>query len=220
MSLRTSKIHPRAGFTLVEIMIAALLLGVITLTVMSSTTFASSVARVNSNAVAAKNIAQGFFERMAIDTFADVGANLYPDIPYPAEPYDPDDPNAVWLDRAQLIPCRIDFAFKGFGVLESGAASVLTDDQADWENDEWAGDTVFIVSGPGAGQFAGIAANSQHSLTLASALAFAPGAGSRFMINNGKTVEITTTWEYRGRQYTQTIESLVVNYRGDDNLGF
>jgi hypothetical protein len=39
------------------------------------------------------------------------------------------------------------------------------------------------------------------------------------MINNGKTIEITTTWQYRGKEYSQTIESLVVNYRGEE-LGF
>jgi hypothetical protein len=200
-------------------MLAVTLLAMGTITVLTTMVYSSSTARLNSNAIAAKNIAQGYFERMAIDEFADISAASYPDIPIPAD-LDLEDANAIWLDRALLIPCQVTFEFKGFGVIEAGSLSGLTDDDADWTANEWAGDAVFIIDGKGAGQFVRIASNTATALTFEENLAFAPGVGARYMVNNGKTAEITTTWTYRGKQYQQTIESLVPNYRNDDALGF
>jgi hypothetical protein len=114
----------------------------------------------------------------------------------------------------------LNFDFKGFGAVSAGSASDLTDSQASWESDEWAGDAVFIVSGGGAGQFGTIAYNTANTLHLSEPLAFAPGAGAKYLINNGKTVNITTTWEYLGKQYSATIECLIINHRNSSEFGF
>jgi hypothetical protein len=42
----------------------------------------------------------------------------------------------------------------------------------------------------------------------------------KYLINNGKTVQITTTWEYMGQEYSQTIRSLIVNRKNTKELGF
>lgn len=214
-AMKRRLLDTESGFTLVETIIASLILIVIAVGVIGSFTFTAATSRVNSNAVAAKNIAQGYFEQMAIDTFADVNATNYPDI----DRNDLNDP-AVWLDEAVGIRCSVDFDFKGFGVASSGGSSSLTDSTANWDVNEWAGDTVYIADGAGAGQFVRIASNSDTTLNFESNLFFSTGAGSIYLINNGKTVEITTTWSYRGQEYTQTIESLVINFRGDEDLGF
>ena len=201
------------GFTLVEVMVASLMLALLSVAMFTGSTFASRMARINSNAIAAKNVAQGYFERMAIDNFANIGPTQYPDINYDSVP-------PVWLDRAMDIRCRIQFSFKGFGTLTNASANSLTDSNSIWETDEWAGDMVYLISGAGAGQFAQINTNTPSTLQLATALAVAPLAGAKYMINNGKTVEITTTWRYLGKEYSQTIESLVNNYRNSSNFGF
>ncbi|HNY27766.1 MAG TPA: hypothetical protein PKH31_10330, partial [Candidatus Sumerlaeota bacterium] len=54
--------------------------------VISAFIFASRLTRLSSNAIAAKNIAQGFFEKMAIDEFKNVGPTNYPDIAYSSNP--------------------------------------------------------------------------------------------------------------------------------------
>ena len=65
-----------------------------------------------------------------------------------------------------------------------------------------------------------VAFNTPNTLHLEEALTYAPHQSTRYMINNGKTVEVTTSWTYRGREYRQTVESLVVNGRNAGSLGF
>lgn len=215
------------GVTLVEIVVSMLLLGLLSITVISSVIFSSRGARLNTNALAAKNIAQGWFERMAADEFGNVtppdntasggiwnptGAG-YEDIPTTAT-------NPVWLDRALEIPCAVEFDFKGFGIATGGGSSSLVDSTADWEADEWAGDTLYLVDGAGAGQFAEVTSNGSNSLTIDGNFVVSPDTSTKYMINNGKTVEITTTWFYQGEPFTQTVESLIINYRNDAEFGF
>jgi prepilin-type N-terminal cleavage/methylation domain-containing protein len=156
----------KRGFTLFEVMIASGLLTIITLSVISSPTFASSVVRRNSNAFSAKNIAQGIFEGMFIDTFANLNETntKYQDVPYPPFPYQPDADGAIWLDQRMLILCSIDIEFKDFGTAEVGSGGSFTDAQAFWEPNEWANDTLFIVGGTGRGLFVQIASNTPTTL--------------------------------------------------------
>ena len=79
---------------------------------------------------------------------------------------------------------------------------------------------IYLISGAGAGQFAGITGNTESTLNLSETFRFAPDPTTRYMINNGKTVEITTTWEFRGKSYSESIESLIINHRNDADLGF
>ena len=203
----------RSGFTLVEVMFSMLILTLMAMGMLASLTFASHMTRLNTNTVVAKNIAQGYFEKMAIDEFKNIGPTDYPDIAYDSDP-------PQYLDHAMGTRCRVNCVFKGFGTLTAASKTNLSDSSMDWERNEWAGDTVFIVTGQAAGQFKQIASNSANTLALAEPLAFAPYPGAKFMINNGKTVEVTTTWEYRGRQYSETVESLIVNHRNSTELGF
>jgi len=203
----------RYGLSLLEVIISITLLVLISVSIITSLMFSYRITRVNTNAIAAKNIAQGFFEKMAIDTFANVGPQHYPNIDYDNVP-------PVWLDEAIGIPCRADFAFKGFGTAEGGSLTSFIDNDAGWETNEWAGDTLYLVVGKGLGHFAPIISNSASTLHIGDTLAVSPDTTTKYMINNGKTVEITTTWEYCGKSYAQTIESLIVNYRGDSDLGF
>lgn len=210
--MRTIKPSTR-GVTLTEVLVASVILAIMMLIMIPGLFLTGKITRRNSNAVSAKNIAQGYFEQMEIDTFANVGPANYPDI---AETDTP----PVWLDQALGIPCAVTFRFTGFGTPSSASLGSITDNGADWIPNEWAGDTVYIVDGPGAGQFVEISSNTASSLTLDDNLITAPTTSSRYMINNGKTVQITTTWTYQGVPYTQTIQSLVVNKDGDQNLGF
>lgn len=214
---------PQAGFTLIEILIATFIFALLTISMIGSIVFSSRATRLNTNAIAAKNVAQGFFERMAIDTFANVNPppggiydppqGGYADIGFAAEP-------PVYLDEALGIRCQVDFDFKGYGRVESATLTDVQCTQVSWEYNEWAGDTLYLVSGPGAGQYSLIASSTSNELHLAEPLLFPADSSTRYMINNGKTVEITTTWMFQDRSYSQTIESLVVNYRNDPNLGF
>lgn len=236
IELSRATARSRRGVTLIEIVISMVLLTLLAVTIISSVIFTSRGARLNTNAIAAKNIAQGYFERMAGDEFSNVcppddGAVYEPNVEGPGGPddrvasagyidipVDADDP--VWLDRALEIPCAVTFEFKGFGIATGGTTGALTDSRAEWEADEWAGDTLYLVDGSGAGQFADIASNTDDTLTLDGAFSVAPDTTTRYMINNGKTVEITTTWFYQGEAFTQTIESLIINYQNSAYMGF
>ncbi len=52
------------GMALVETLIASVILSIVTTSVISSLIFASRSSRITTNAVMAKNLAQGYFERM------------------------------------------------------------------------------------------------------------------------------------------------------------
>jgi len=207
------------GFTLTEVMVSVAILAFITTAAITSLTFSARATRINANAIAAKNIAQGFFERMNADAFANVGPTNYPNIGYSSNP-------PVYLDEGMNIKCAVSFGFKGYGVLTAASTKnrlVCTSPSGGspgWNSGEWAGDTVYLVSGTGVGQYSSIASSDADSLTLDPALAFSPDETTRFMINNGKTVEVATTWEYLGREYSQTISSLIINYRDADDFGF
>ena len=79
------KAHTR-GFSLIEVMIAIAILAIMIFSMISSMVFSARATRFNTNSIAAKNVAQGYFERMAIDTFANVGSAQYPDVDYDSNP--------------------------------------------------------------------------------------------------------------------------------------
>jgi prepilin-type N-terminal cleavage/methylation domain-containing protein len=208
---RTSR--ERRGFSLVEVLVAMALLLLVSGSVISAFVFASRLSRLSSNAIAAKNIAQGYFEKMAIDEFKNVGPTNYPNIEYDSVP-------PLWLDRAADIRCKVEFKFSGFGTIENGSANNITDAKALWENDEWVGDTLCIVSGPGMGQTATITGNTPNTIHH-TAFDIAPKKGAKYLINYGKTVQVTTTWQYMGKEYSQTIRSLIVNRKDNTfDMGF
>ncbi|MBN1516802.1 type II secretion system protein [Candidatus Sumerlaeota bacterium] len=216
--LRGAKCHNgkrrTRALTLIEVVVGMAVLALMSISLVGLMLYGSGATRLNTNYIAAKNIAQGLFEMMYIDEFADVNPTNYPNIDY-------NDANPVYLDAAIDIRCKVDYEFKGIGIAESGTATTLYDADADWENNEWAGDTLFIVCDDfnnTSGQYAQITGNTNNTLTLGSNLAVSPKNTSCYMINNGKTVEITTTWRYKGQAYSRTVESLIVNYRGD-NIG-
>lgn len=205
------------GLSLVEVVISAFILAFISISIISAIGYSSRATRINSNALAAKSIAQSYIEKMAVDSFTSVSAQNYPDIS------ETDD--TVWLDQGLGIRCGVSFRFKGFGRIDDGCSANqviarLEPWHASWKENEWAGDTLYLVEGKGMGQFATIQSNTADQLTLSKNLLIIPDSTTRYMINSGKTVEITTTWHYRNRKaHTQKIESLIVNYRNED-IGF
>lgn len=204
----------RAGFSLAELIVAIGLLASLALTVGSAMAYASRTARLNGHAITAKNIAQSFLERMLVDDYENIGPAGYPDIDFGADP-------SVWLDHAPAIPCKIEFEFKGFGrLLENSSVNNLTDANALWERDEWAGDLVYLLEGPGAGQFVKVRGNTANTLHLDSRLKVKPGKGTKYMISHGKTVKVTATWKYLGQEHSQSVESLIVDFRNGGRIDF
>lgn len=225
------------GLTLVEIMVAVFLLSMLTLAVVGSTTFQTSMAHLNNNRMIAKNIAQGFIERMRADEFREVGPVGYGDGIYenriPGAPGWPD----VFIDENRNITCEVYFHFKGYGQATGGSTTTLVDGTSGtrdpdgvrpgvedgtvgWRTDEWAGSILCILMGPGAAQWVEIESNTADTLTFAEPLAFPVGPSSVYMINNGKTVNVITRWEYRGQEYTQQMQGIVANYQGAADRGF
>lgn len=208
--IRLSILPRDRAFTLIEVMVAMMLFVAFSLSMIGSILFASKATRLNSNAIAAKNVAQGLFEQMAADNFNNVTAANYPDIPFGT--------GAIYLDESLGIECSIDYEIKGYGIATSGTSTTLTDSSIPgddspevWTDDEWIGDVVFFIDGAGQGQFSTITDNDSNTLTFDS-VSSPPGNGTVYLINKGKTIEITTRWIYRGRPepYQQTIESLII----------
>lgn len=211
----SNRFRPRpAGFTLVELVVSTLMMLLLSVSILAAVTHSTQAARINANSIAAKNIAQGYLERMAIDDFANVGPDKYKTIDYTATP-------PVYLDRALGIKCKVEFFFDGFGTINNNSNSTIVDDaKPHWAKDQWVGDTVFIIDGPARGLFATIKSSGPNQLHLEPSLAVHPEKDSHYIINNGKRVRVTTTWAYRGRTYSQWVETMIVNYRNSGNYGF
>ncbi|MCE5231156.1 prepilin-type N-terminal cleavage/methylation domain-containing protein [bacterium] len=201
----------RKAFSLVEVLVALTLLTFMAFTVIAGLQFSARLSRLNANATVAKNIAQGYLERMMIDDFDHVDATHYPDIGFDHDP-------PVYIDQALDIRCQVTFQFKGAGTLTNASANNLTDNNIHWTAHEWDGDTVFLVAGDGAGQMGQIDNNTVNTLHLAESLTYPPSKGTQYLINNGKTVEITTTWRYLGKDYQQTVETLIVKNKRNPGL--
>jgi prepilin-type N-terminal cleavage/methylation domain-containing protein len=195
----------KRGFTLIEILIASFLLSFVSITVISTLMATSRYARLNTNAVMAKNIAQGYFERMRRDAIGNINSTNYPSVGYTSEP-------PVWLDEGNGTRCKVTVVFKGTGTATGASTTQLNDavTSPTWEANEWAGHYVYIVEGPGNGQYFPILSNTGNSLTIDGTFTRLPAAGtSKYRIDNGVTVNVTTEWQYLGRSYSQTISSLV-----------
>lgn len=195
--------HKR-GFTLIEVLIAAFLLSFVSGAVISSLVFSARCARLNTNAVMAKNIAQGYFERMRRDSIENVNSAHYPNADY-------DSVAPVWLDEGNGTRCKVTLVFKGAGTVTAATANRLEDSATSptWESSEWTGHYVYIIEGPGNGQYFRILSNTGTALNIDGAFSRLPVAGAtKFRIDNGVTVRVTTEWKYLGRTYSQTISSL------------
>ena len=201
------------GLTLVEVLVASALLTVLSLAIISSVILAATMTQINKNATVARNIAQSYVEQMYADEFDDVIADNYPDI-------NEDSETIIWIDQYQGIRCYIDFEFSGFGTIENSSKKNLTDAKAHWKHDQWAGDTVFLVEGEGAGQFGIIEFNTPNTLHLEESLEYRPRKGTKYMINSGKTVEFTVTWKYRGKEYGYSSDALIINAKNISEMGF
>ena len=211
----------RRAVSLIEVLVASGILAFSTTGIIAGLVFNYRITRINTNAMMAKNIAQGYFEQMNADTFANIHPSNYPD------KLESDETDPVWLDRDLGIQCEVDFNLNGFGRLDNMTGDSLTDSTKitgmdDWETNEWVGSYVYIVEGPGRGQFRKIISNTDDTLKLGGEpLSPLPEDQDAYLINFGKTVEITTRWHYvRSEPYVQSVESLIVNHRMEQDLGF
>ena len=195
----------RSGFSLLEITIALPILAIASMALVSVTVFASRLSRIVSNQIAAKNIAQSYFERMAIDDFADVTPANYPSVTLTSSP-------SLYLDYLRGSKCAVDIVITGYGTATAATANTLTDASAHWTANEWVGNILFLLHGTGRGQRATITANSANTLTVDTAMNPLPSTDTQYAINGGKTVRITTRWSYLGKDYRAKIESLVVDW--------
>lgn len=191
------------ALSLIEVVISTVILGLMTSSIITSIVFTSRTARVNSNAFAAKNIAQGYFERMAVDNFTSVTKQYYPDVNYDSNP-------PVYLDQGLGITCKVTIDIKGFGTVTQASANSITDANAKWNWNEWKNDTLYITAGRDLGEFVQIDSNTSQTLILQKKFFRIPDTTTEYMINNGKTVMIITEWKYIDKTYTQSVESLVV----------
>jgi len=186
-------------------MITLPILAICALALVSVTVFASRLSRIVCNQIAAKNIAQSYFERMAIDDWAHVTSANYPSVTLTTSP-------PLYLDNVRKSKCAVDIVITGSGTADSGSASSLVDNDAGWTPDEWRGNALLLIHGTGHGQRAQITGNTVNTLMVDTALNPAPASNTQYAINGGKTVRITTRWTYLGKEYRAKIESLVIDW--------
>ena len=207
----------KRGFTLIEVGIAAALLAIVAVSLIASYTYSSRATRLNTNYILSKNLAHSYFEKMQIDRFADINPIMYPNVDRTA--VSTDTSRIVYIDHALGIKASVTFVFKGFGRASGGGGGSLTQSDQTWIPGEWVSNVLYIVDGKGRGIYKTISGNSANTLTLSGGGLPALDATTRYMINNGKTVEITVTWDYMKKPYSTTTRSLIVNRYNDPDLG-
>jgi hypothetical protein len=199
----------RRGISLVSTVIGITLATVLLVTNAASLMYSARTARVISYRLAARNVVQGVLEFMMASAYSDITQS-------DVDAWLAANPDILVLDSLNGMTCEMDVEVVDEFTVTSATGTSLTASTASWETNEWTGNTVFITAGKGQGQRASITSNTSNTL-VTSLLGFSqtswistPIAGSRFLINGGKTARITASFDFRGVTYTETVEGLVV----------
>lgn len=200
----------RRGFLIIEYLAAITLFAIVTLAFLPWFQQSGKLGKEIAHEVTAKNIAQGILEKMLVDFYSNVTTDNYPDSEI-----------TYYIDDILDIGATVEITITGDGYSDnSSGSSSLADPNAAWETDQWIGSTVLIVGGNGQGQRAYITGNTSTVLNITTDLSGAtsqswdtnPDASSHYVINGGKTIDITVRWNYMGKPYQRTLKGLVPFY--------
>lgn len=198
------------GLSLVEVLIALAILGVVSLSFIGSLIFTSRTAHATTSRIFAVELANRTVEELRAlgeTNYEILGTDTGDAARFLQEQTFDKDP----VSSGQTIQFTVSCDFKGFGTVSSAGSNSLTAvipaDYPQWETNEWVGQMVMIKDGDGSGQIAYITANTADTLTITTNLSGSgggswmrtPSAGDEFEINNGKTVVITISWTEQGR---------------------
>jgi prepilin-type N-terminal cleavage/methylation domain-containing protein len=130
---------------------------------------------------------------------------------------------------ASAINYTVSLNVRGFGEVQSGSSTSLTvldpgiDGvlSADMTPNEFVGHFLMIVgpsTSPRLGQRSQITANTTNQFTVSPAWGITPAAGDQFRVDDGKFIDASVTWTYRGRTRTETLRALVTPQGAEDSL--
>lgn len=199
----------RRGISLVSTMIGVTLVTLLLVTNAATLIYAARSARVMSYRMATRNVIQGILERMYAYPYDQVTQANY-------DTWVANDSSVRVIDGVNNLMCNLTIEIEDEHQVSSGSTSSVTVTGAGWDINRWQGDTVFITAGPGRGQRALILSNTADTLTT-QLIGFGqpqwvvqPTAASRILINGGKTVRVTASFDLQGQTYNEAVEGLVV----------
>jgi prepilin-type N-terminal cleavage/methylation domain-containing protein len=202
----TGKSQHRSGFTLVEVVIAMVIVAVTSIGFVASVIFSSRQSATNTDHLYAIQLAAKYGAMVRASNFTRLGDTTTSAGAYERQFLSPltthvDDqyPNSTTAFTVRVL-------FSGWGTVRSATPNTLTANlpagQQPWGAGEWVGHYVVIAKGTGRTQVMRITANTGGTLTVTSDLTGAtagnwtqtPDTTSQFYINNGKTARIAVSW--------------------------
>ncbi|NUP89273.1 MAG: hypothetical protein HUU25_05565 [Candidatus Sumerlaeia bacterium] len=202
-------IRQRRGISLVSTMVGIVLVAGLLITNAATLIYTARTSRIVSYRLAARNVAQGVYERMIADLYTNVTPANYPSVAS-------SEASAPVLDSLNNLRAGLTIEIQGDQQVTSATASSITVTGANWEPNRWAGNVVCLTAGRGFGQRALITGNTPDTLNVSllgmgqPTFVITPDATTQFAINGGKMVRITASFQDRGRTYTETLTGLVV----------
>jgi len=208
--------------TIIEVTIALSLLLIVTLSSFSAMTLSARGGRYSQGELYATELINRTIEDLRSSAisggFARLGTNQAPESKFLAAQNYTMNPSAVNNYNLNFsVTCN----FMGAGTIAAAAATTLTANFPAnfpaWTANQWTGHLAMITSGNGRGQIAYIVSNTATTLTICQNLDgtggggwyVTPAAGDSYLIDNGITVQIVSSWTQRATQRSLTRTALI-----------
>lgn len=225
------KRHTRKGVTLVEVIVALVIAGFVSLSFMGAVIYSIKATDSNKAHFLAMQTANVFTGRLAASNFGvlghlDMDANSF-EAPFKAREANPLTIYADPVNESHSLEMKIWFEFTGWGTISSGTVDSLTATfpagVSSWKPNEWQGHLVTIILPSGLAHVMRIKSNTSNSMNLTAdlsgeddvPLANAIEEDGVFIIDNAKTARMFIEWG-DGQDYRRIVRQVVVRRLNDD----
>lgn len=209
----------RRGFSLLEVLVASVVLVVITLSFILSLVYAGRASALSALETSAAHLLQGRLEAIRADEFDSITPARYQDVLTSS-------PNPIFLDAEERVPVTITYdILSTFSVSSATNTSITVTGipvnrmrNGEFVADEFKGNVLTIVSGTGMTLSAWIKSNTATDFQVTGDLTgqtsqdleLCPDSSSVVQLNHGKVVRVRLSWFMGNREYTREISTLVL----------
>lgn len=206
------------GFTLIEAIIALSILLLVSLSFFASLLASSRSAQVGRANIYAIQLMDRILEELRAADFDNLGNTV---TGAAENRFNSNQTFNLQIANAVNLPYTVSCKFLGFGTVASATATSLTPNfpanYPAWTTDQWKGRAVVVTDGVAKCCMAYVNSNTANTLTISRNLDGSGGggwwttpvAGDTYLIDNGKSVQVTITWTVARKAFTMTRTTLI-----------
>lgn len=223
MKRASIQMQQERGYSLLEVLVASVVIVVVCLSFILTLTYANRAATLSTLQLSAAQLLQGEVERIRSDRYENIEKVNYPDRLATST-------NKVYLDTEKRVPVTLTYDFlTTFPVTSANISSspnsvtvknipTNTFRSGSFINDELTSNIVVVCDGTGATQRGLIRSNNANTIYFTGdttgktnvSWTVKPDATSVIQLNMGKIVTVRVSWSAGRRTYTEEMRTLVV----------